>query len=230
LNIHGFTKTTLLDYPGIVASTVFTAGCSFRCPFCHNGDLVLNPDKYPHISEEEILAHLKKRRNICRGVCISGGEPTLSPDLSDFMIKIKELDILIKLDTNGYQPDVLEKVIKNKLVDYVAMDIKAGHDNYSKAAGIPVDIKKISKSIDILSSSFIEHEFRTTCVKGIHSSGDFEDIAGWLPNTSRYYLQNFRLCDTVIDKSLDAFDKSELLVFLDIVKGRIPGALLRGID
>ena len=129
MNIRGLQKTTLLDYPGHVASTIFTAGCNFRCPFCHNGELVLDPGSLEPISEEEVLAHLNKRRTVLDGVCISGGEPTLDPDLTSFLAKVRETGLSIKLDTNGYRPEILRKVIDEGLVDYVAMDIKAGRDN-----------------------------------------------------------------------------------------------------
>ena len=126
MNIRGLQKTTLLDYPGHVASTIFTAGCNFRCPFCHNGELVLDPGSLEPISEEEVLAHLNKRKTVLDGVCISGGEPTLDPDLISFLAKVRETGLSIKLDTNGYRPEILRKVIDEGLVDYVAMDIKAG--------------------------------------------------------------------------------------------------------
>ena len=155
MNIHGFTKTTLLDFPGFVAATIFTGSCNFRCPFCHNFELVLTPDVFPKEDENEILAFLKKRYGILKGVCISGGEPTLQPDLADFLEKIKEIGYLIKLDTNGYKPDVIEDLIKRKLIDYIAMDIKAGRENYSKATGVNIDIGRIQNSIDIISNSGI---------------------------------------------------------------------------
>lgn len=230
MDIHGLTKTTLLDYPGHVASTIFTAGCNFRCPFCHNGDLVLHPDIYPLISEEEIFEHLYKRRNIIHGVCITGGEPTLNKDLIPFLEKVRATNLLIKLDTNGYRPDVLNKAINDNLIDYVAMDIKAGRSNYSKACGIPVDITQIEESVSILASSGLDHEFRTTCVKGIHTASDFEDIASWLPSDSRYFLQSFKENEAVIDKTCTSFSKEELTAFLNITKENIPLTELRGVE
>jgi len=230
MDIHGLTKTTLLDYPGHVASTIFTAGCNFRCPFCHNGDLVLHPGIYPVISEEEVLSHLNKRRKVLGGVCITGGEPTLQPDLIPFLEKVKATGLLIKLDTNGYRPDVLKNVLYNGLVNYVAMDIKAGRDNYSKATGIPVDITQVSESVDLLAASGLDHEFRTTCVNGIHTAADFEDIANWLPADSKYFIQSFKAGEAVIDKSCSSFKKSELDAFLELVRSSIPLASLRGIE
>lgn len=230
MEIHGFTKTTLLDYPGRVACTVFTAGCNFRCPFCHNGDLVLHPDKYPAIAESEVFAHLEKRRGILSGVCISGGEPTLQSDILDFIKRIREYDMLIKLDTNGYRPEVLAEAINLGLVDYVAMDIKSSPSGYSLASGIPTDISKIEQSIDILKSSSVPYEFRTTCVKGIHKASDFEEIAAWLPSNSLYFLQSYKENESVPDKSCTSFSKKELEKFITILKEKIPLTSLRGID
>ncbi|MBQ0027818.1 MAG: anaerobic ribonucleoside-triphosphate reductase activating protein [Lachnospiraceae bacterium] len=230
MDIHGFTKTTLLDFPGHVACTVFTAGCNFRCPFCHNGNLVLHPDLYPTVDEAAIFNHISKRRNIITGLCISGGEPTLQPDLLDFMARVKRQNILIKLDTNGYRPDILKDVIQNGLADYIAMDIKAGRNNYSKASGIAIDISQIEMSVDILKSSGLPFEFRTTCVSGIHTNTDFEDIADWLPSDCLYFLQSYKENDAVPDKSCASFGSNELNEFLNILKPSIPNATLRGID
>ena len=181
MEIHGFNKTTLLDYPEHIAATVFTGGCNFRCPFCHNGELVLDPGCQPLIPEEEVLAYLKKRQGILQGVCVTGGEPTLQKDLKDFLRKIKELGYPIKLDTNGYMPGVLWDLMQEHLIDYVAMDIKASRDNYARAAGLPhMDISRIEESIGILKSSGIPYEFRTTVVRGIHTVVEFEKIGKWI--------------------------------------------------
>ena len=161
MQIHGFNKTTLLDYPEHIAATVFTGGCNFRCPFCHNGELVLDPGCQPLIPEEEVLSYLKKRQGILQGVCVTGGEPTLQRDLRAFLQKIKELEYPIKLDTNGYMPGVLWELLQEHLIDYVAMDIKASRDNYARAAGLPhIDISHIEESIGILKSSGIRSEER----------------------------------------------------------------------
>jgi len=153
---HGLSKTTLLDYPEHIAATVFTGGCNFRCPFCHNGELVLDPAGQPSVSEEEVLSYLKKRQGILQGVCVTGGEPTLQRDLRKFLQKIKELEYPIKLDTNGYMPGVLWELLQEHLIDYVAMDIKASRDNYARAAGLPhMDISRIEESIGILKSTGI---------------------------------------------------------------------------
>lgn len=230
MDIFGFTKTTLLDYPGHVACTIFTGGCNFRCPFCHNYDLVIHPDIYPKVEEADIFSHLEKRKNVLSGICISGGEPTLWPDILEFLAKLKATGKPVKLDTNGYRPDVLENAIKESLVDYVAMDIKAGRANYDKACGAHIDISKIEKSVEILTGSGIPYEFRTTCVKGIHTEEDFIDIARWLPSDAAYYLQSFKENDTVPDKSISSFSKEELTSFVNILIPSITNVTIRGVD
>ena len=174
MQIHGFNKTTLLDYPGLVAATIFTGACNFRCPYCHNAELVLNPSSQPIIPEEEILAHLKKRRGITQGVCITGGEPTLQKDLKDFIKKLKELELKVKLDSNGYKPEVLKDLVKEGLLDYVAMDVKAPLDEYDIIAGVKLDSSKLKESIDFLIEGHVPYEFRTTVVKDFHTRESFE--------------------------------------------------------
>ena len=199
MQIKGYNKTTLLDYPEHVAATVFVGGCNFRCPFCHNADLVLNPNMQADIGEEEVLAHLQKRKGILEGVCITGGEPTLQPDLPEFIKKIKGLGYPVKLDTNGYCPDVLEKLLEEGLLDYAAMDIKASKENYAMAAGLPqLDIGKIEESVKLLQNGSIPYEFRTTVVKGIHTIEEFEVIGQWLRGSRGYYLQAFRDSENVL--------------------------------
>ncbi len=231
MNIHGFTKTTLLDYPGFVAATIFTGGCNFRCPFCHNYDLVLNPDIFPKEDPDDILQFLNKRFGILKGVCISGGEPTLNSDLKDYIGQIKEIGYRVKLDTNGFKPDVLKELLDNNLLDYVAMDIKAGRDNYAIATGIDnIDISNIKKSVEILANSNIDYEFRTTVVRNIHTIADFEDIANWLPENCNYFIQSYKETKGIGINQCDCFDTFELNSFLNIVKEQIPNSSLRGID
>lgn len=231
MNIYGLNKTTLLDYPGRVASTVFTGRCNFLCPFCHNSDLVLHPDAFPLITEEEVFNHLTKRHNVLTGVCITGGEPTLQEDLIPFIRRIKEIGYAVKLDTNGYNPDILQTIVDEKIIDYIAMDIKAGFTHYAKATGVAnINLQLIKRSVDIMSTSGLEHEFRTTVVKGIHTESDFEEIATILPSDSNYYLQSFKYNDCITDKSLDSFSREELEHFADIVRTKIPNVSLRGVD
>lgn len=210
MEIHGFNKTTLLDYPEHIAATVFTGGCNFRCPFCHNGELVLDPGSQPSVPEEEVLSYLKKRRGILQGVCITGGEPTLQRDLKGFLKKIRELDYAIKLDTNGYMPAVLWNLLQDRLIDYVAMDIKASRENYARAAGLPnMDLSRIEESIGILKSSGIPYEFRTTVVKGVHTIEEFEEIGKWIEGCPAYYLQNYRRSENCLYRMIQTAEKSD---------------------
>lgn len=167
MRIHGFNKTTLLDYPRHLAATIFIGGCNMRCPFCHNSSLVLHPEDVPTISVEDVLSYLSKRKNILEGVCLTGGEPTLYEDeLIELIKSIKALELKVKLDTNGSNPALLKDLIKNRLIDYVAMDIKNSKENYSLSIGIKnYNTNKVNESVEYLLSSQIEYEFRTTIVK-----------------------------------------------------------------
>lgn len=231
MEIHGFNKTTLLDYPGHVAATVFTGGCNFRCPFCHNGDLVLNPESQPMVPEEEVLAHLKKRRGILEGVCITGGEPALQPDLPEFIGKIRELGCLVKLDTNGYRPQVLRQLLEEGMLDYVAMDIKASPDNYQKAAGCPgLDFSRIEESIALLKSCKIPYEFRTTVVQGLHTVQEFDAIGRLLEGSRTYYLQAFRESENVIQEGFRAFPEQIMEEIREKAGKYIDKVELRGVE
>lgn len=230
MKICGLQKTTLLDFPGHVAATVFTGGCNFRCPFCHNSDLLGN-DSPAAFSEEEVLAFLTKRHGILEGVAITGGEPTLQSDLREFVQKLKDMNYLVKLDTNGYRPEVLKKLCNDGLVDYVAMDIKTCKERYPDVAGIPsVNIEKIEESVDFLKMGTVPYEFRTTVVRELHDTGDFEKIALWLDGCSQYFLQNFVDSDQVLNPVYSSYGKEELLAFLEIIKPHVNHADLRGID
>lgn len=184
---------TLIDYPGRIATTVFTVGCSFRCPFCHNPELIRNSQlAVSSKMKKEFFDFLKKRKGKLEGVCITGGEPTIQPDLINFIKKIKKLGFLVKLDTNGTRPDVLRRVIVGHLVDFIAMDIKNQPKNYNKTTGIKGDIERIKLSVDLIKNSKIPYEFRTTVVPGLHSERDFDEIAKWLKGADSYYLQEYR--------------------------------------
>lgn len=231
MQIHGFNKTTLLDYPEHVAATLFTGGCNFRCPFCHNADLVLNPSTQSAVSTEEVLQFLKKRQGILEGVCITGGEPTLQKELEDFICRIKELGYLVKLDTNGYRPDVLWKLLQEGLLNYVAMDVKASKENYARAAGVlNMDLSRIEESVAILKSSKIPYEFRTTVVKGIHSIEEFESIGSWLAGSGACYLQQFRENENVIGRGFAAFSKEEMEIMANNARKYIDKVCLRGVE
>jgi pyruvate formate lyase activating enzyme len=231
VQIHGFNKTTLLDYPKHLACTIFLGNCNFRCPFCHNKGLVICPESQPTISETFVIDYLKKRRNIVEGVCITGGEPTLSPDLYDFILKIKELGYNVKLDTNGYRPDVLNRLLSQKMLDYVAMDIKASPENYPLLAGKgSLDINKIQESIDLIMSSGISYEFRTTLVKELHTQEDILSIGKWLKGCDSYYLQSYRDGEEVIQPGFTGFTKNELLDFQKTLQKYIRTVEIRGVD
>lgn len=231
MEIHGFNKTTLLDYPGHVAATVFTGGCNFRCPFCHNGDLVLNPESQPMVPEEEVLAHLKKRRGILEGVCITGGEPTLQPDLPEFIGKVRELGCLVKLDTNGYMPQVLRQLLEEGMLDYVAMDIKASPENYAKAAGCPgLDFSRIEESIALLKRCKIPYEFRTTVVQGLHTVQEFDAIGQLLEGSRAYYLQAFRESENVIQEGFRAFPAEVMEEIRERIGKYVDKVELRGVE
>ena len=184
--IKGLQKLTLLDYPGKTACTVFTGGCNFRCPFCHNASLVndLNSDE---ISESDFFELLNKKKNVLQGVCITGGEPTLMPDLSEFIAKIKKLGYLVKLDSNGYRPEVIKNLVHDNLIDYIAMDIKNSEEKYPLTTGIDnIDIAKIKESINFIMNCNIDYEFRTTVVKELHTSTDIEAIGLLIKDAKKY--------------------------------------------
>lgn len=231
MQIHGLNKTTLLDYPEHVAATIFCGSCNFRCPFCHNSELVLNPTFQPEMEEKEVLDYLKKRKGILTGVCITGGEPTLQKDLAEFIYKIKELGYLVKLDTNGYRPKEIERLFEGNLIDFVAMDIKSGVSGYAKAAGLAtIEIETIKESIASIMNSRVDYEFRTTVVKGIHTNKDFEEIGRLIEGSERYYLQNFKDSENVMVPGFKSFAKEELEGFVRIVSPYVKKVTLRGVD
>ena len=231
MRIAGLQKTTLLDFPGKVACTVFLAGCNFRCPFCQNGGLVEGLSDQIPVSEDEIFRVLKKRRGVLSGVCVTGGEPTLQPDLPVFLQKIKELGYLVKLDTNGYRPDVIATLHREGLLDYVAMDIKSGPEGYAAAAGLPgLDLDRIRESVSWLRGCGLPYEFRTTVVKELHTRDDILSIGHWLAGSRAYFLQSYRDSDAVLRPGYSACSRETLEEFLSLVKPFIPSAALRGVD
>ena len=231
MKICGLQKTTLLDFPGHVAATVFLGGCGLRCPFCHNSDLI-SMDTPALMEPEELLSFLKKRRSVLDGVCITGGEPTLFPeDLERLLDSIKSLGLLTQLDTNGFRPGVRRRLCAAGLIDYAAMDIKAGRSNYPSACGVPsLSIEPAEESVRLLMEGSVDYEFRTTAVKGIHSVSDFVDIRSWIGGCRRYFLQNFQDSGRVAQPGFQPFLPSELKTFLDVVRETIPQAQIRGTD
>ena len=226
--IHGLQKLTLVDYPGRMAAILFTGACNFRCPFCQNGSLVLNPKREPVISEEEIFEFLKKRQKMLDGVVVTGGEPTINKDLIPFLEKIKNLGYSIKLDTNGYRPEVLKEALDKGLVDYVAMDIKNSLDAYPKTAGLSFFTEEnIKKSVALLLEGKIDYEFRTTVVKEHHYRENFEKIGAWLKGARAYYLQSFVNSEDTIEKGLNPPTLEELKNYQDILKSYINNVQIR---
>lgn len=231
MQICGFQKTTLLDFPGHVACTVFTGGCNFRCPFCHNGKLVLTPQKEPHISEDVIFSHLEKRRGILDGVCITGGEPTLQHDLVDFIKKIRALGYAVKLDTNGYQSDTLKELVLSGLLDYVAMDIKHCPEKYNFICQVPdFDFARIQASVSFLMETRLPYEFRTTVVRELHLKEDFAAIGNWLYGASAYFLQQYQDSSQVIFSGFTSYSYSEMNDFAELLLPQIPNTAIRGIE
>ncbi|MCI8327874.1 MAG: anaerobic ribonucleoside-triphosphate reductase activating protein [Lachnospiraceae bacterium] len=231
MKIYGFQKTTLLDYPGHIASTIFFGGCNFRCPYCHNSDLIIPLNQLPCISEEEIFSHLKKRQQILDGVCITGGEPTLQTDLDFFLEKIKKLGYKIKLDTNGSHPEVLKSLCEKNLLDYVAMDIKHAPSRYDEICNTQnFSIEPIMESVSFLLKGTISYEFRTTVAKELHTKEDFEQIGRWIAGANTYYLQAYRESDQVLNPIFSSYTRRELEQICSLLKKYLTHVEIRGID
>ncbi|KKT17341.1 MAG: anaerobic ribonucleoside-triphosphate reductase activating protein [Candidatus Nealsonbacteria bacterium RIFCSPHIGHO2_01_FULL_43_31] len=196
--LGGLQKLTLIDFPGRLACTVFLSGCNFRCPWCYSKELVLpqNIEVQPKISEKQFFDFLETRQDLLSGVVVCGGEPTTQEDLPQFVEKIKKMNFLVKLDTNGSDPRALQELFKDRLLDYVAMDVKQ-FQKYNEATGVKTDLAKIKESVELIKNSGVDYEFRTTVVPTIHAKEDIIEIAKWLSPAKRYYLQNFRSEKTV---------------------------------
>lgn len=229
MNIKGLQKTTLLDFPEKLACTVFTGGCNFRCPFCHNASLVLNTDSVESISEEEFFKYISKRSGMLDGVCITGGEPMLCSDLEAFIKKIRSYGLLIKLDTNGSFPEKLNHLLDEGLIDYVAMDIKNSVSKYAMTAGVKEFPQNIEKSIDIIMQKAPDYEFRTTVVRELHSPQDIVEIAERIKGAKKYFLQSYVDSGDTIVSGFSAYSASEMLEILDIAKKILPSTVLRGV-
>lgn len=203
MRIGGLQRLTLIDYPGRVACTVFLFGCNFKCPWCYSPELVLPEEKKEDygISEEEFFSFLRKRKGKLEAVVVCGGEPTIYKELSSFIEKIKEEGFLVKVDTNGSNPKALKNLVKEDLVDYIAMDIKLPLSSYKEVAGEEFDENKIRESIEFLLQEKIDYEFRTTVVPGIHGKEEIKEIGKEIKGAKTYFLQNF-LPEKTIDKSL----------------------------
>lgn len=240
MNIQGLQKLTLLDYPEKVACTIFTGGCNFRCPFCHNASLVvgergnvipIEKQDYHGYTEEEVLAFLRKRRGVLDGVCITGGEPLVQRDIQDFIVKVRELGYLVKLDTNGSFPDKLKELAGRGLLDYVAMDIKNSKRRYGKTIGIgEYDTAPIEESVSFLMEGSVPYEFRTTVTREFHTEESMKEIGEWIEGAAQYYLQQFVDSGDLIQPGLHAVDEGVVREWVNVLKAKIPFTRLRGID
>ena len=211
MTIAGMQKLSLLDYPNKLSCIIFTHGCNFRCQFCQNSTLIDSNDIEDSISEEEVFEYLKKRKGVLEGVVISGGEPTMQKDIKKFIKKIKDMGFLVKLDTNGFNSKILKELIDKKLIDYVAMDIKNEICKYSVTCGLnQMKVDNILESINILENSKIDYEFRTTIMKEYHDIKSIESILKLIGNKPKYFLQNFRLSENVMNKNIHGFSIEEL--------------------
>ena len=229
MNIQGFQKLTMLDFPGKTACTVFTGGCNLRCPFCHNVALVLDPDG-AGIDEAEIFAYLDKRRGILDGVAVTGGEPLLQPDIASFLRRAKDMGFLTKLDTNGFFPEALERLLAAGLLDYVAMDVKNSPEKYALTCGLPrVDVAKPERSMALLRESGVDYELRTTVVGGFHTLDDIAAIGRWIEGAPRYYLQAFKDSGILKEGSSYALPEETILAMRDAARAFVPVCETRGI-
>ena len=230
MRIQGLQKLTLLDYPEKVACTVFTAGCNFRCPFCHNASLVTHIPAEAEMTEEKFFQFLKKRKGILDGVCVTGGEPLLQSDIEPFIRQIKELGYLVKLDTNGSFPEKLKALVEQGLVDYVAMDIKNSISGYGRTIGLDSRYdESVKESVAYLLEGNVEYEFRTTVTRNFHQEADFEEIGKWIGGAKRYFLQGFVDSGDLIEQNIEGVSKEEMEMFLRKVKPYVPSAKLRGV-
>lgn len=230
MNISGIQKLTLLDFPGKLACTVFTSGCNFRCPFCHNASLVL-PGMSEHIDESEVFSFLKKREGILEGVCITGGEPCLQSDLESFIEKVKALGFSVKLDTNGSFPEKLSALLEKGLLDYVAMDIKTSPERYAEVTGVTNKsfFENVKKSVELLKECGIPHEFRTTTAKELQKAEDFLKIGQWLRGEKRYFIQQYESSGELVGKEMTQYEKAELEEFKKLMENFVEDVEIRGI-
>ncbi|MBE5742607.1 MAG: anaerobic ribonucleoside-triphosphate reductase activating protein [Clostridiales bacterium] len=229
MKFYGFQKMTMLDFPGRVACIVFTGGCNFRCPFCHNSLLVTDIGNQTY-DEEEILEYLNKRKGILDGICVSGGEPLLQVGLDSFLEKVKNMGVSVKIDTNGSFPSRLKTLVLKGLVDYVAMDIKNSKEKYPITTDCKnLDISKIEESVDFLLSGAVDYEFRTTVVNEFHKPQDIVAIGKWIQGAKKYFLQNFVDSGNLIGDGLSAVSLDKLKEFAEIAKPYVEKIALRGV-
>ena len=231
MTIKGLQKTTLLDYPEKLACTIFTAGCNFRCPFCHNASLVLRAGEVEEIPEKDLLSYFEKRGGLLDGACITGGEPLLNPDIEDLIVKIRGYGLLVKLDTNGAFPDRLESLLDKGLIDYVAMDVKNSDGKYGETVGLgeSFDISSVNRSIDIIMKKAPDYEFRTTVVRELHDLEDLLSIARKLNGAKKYFLQKYVDSGDVLACGYSAYEDAEMIELYESVREILPVTILRGV-
>lgn len=230
MKFAGFQKLTLLDYPEKTACTAFTAGCNFRCPFCHNSEIAFSTSGIQNeFSAEEIIDYLVGRKGKIDGICITGGEPLLNGEIEEFADRVHKLGFSVKIDTNGSMYERLERMIKNGLCDYVAMDIKNIPEKYALSAGCMVDVENVKKSVEFLKQGLVDYEFRTTVVKELNAKEDFEKIGEWLKGGKKYFLQKFKDSDYVPVHDFSAYSDDEMREIASTVKG-VGYVGLRGTD
>ena len=231
MRICGLQKLSMVDFPGKLAATVFTGGCNLRCPFCHNALLVTHVDENPQLEVSQILAFLKTRKGLLDGVVLSGGEPLLQHGAAEFLAAVRELGFAVKLDTNGFFPDALGDILERGLVDYVAMDIKNSREKYALTCGLPqVDLGKVDASIDLLRQSGVDHEFRTTVVRELHTQNDMASIGAWIAGSQRYFLQKFVDSGNLIGSGFHCYEKVQMELLADTVRPFVPQVKLRGVE
>ncbi len=224
--IRAVQKFSAVDYPGLLCATVFTPGCNLRCPFCHNGSLVLGSE--PDVREEVVFDFLSTRKNKLDAVCLSGGEPLLQKGVEEFFERVKEMGFKTKLDTNGTKPIYLQKLLKSGLVDYVAMDIKNSPGRYAETVGVKAfNLSDIYKSIEVLKTSGVEYEFRTTVTKTFHDEKSLREAAGMIEGATVWYLQTFRESENLIDPTVEGYSEEEMKSLFENVREAAPFVKLR---
>ena len=230
MKLHGIQKMTLLDFPGVVSCTIFLGGCDFRCPFCHNFELI-DGTAQPIMDDSELLEFLKGRKALLDGVAITGGEPCLHKELPELIRKIRALGYKVKLDTNGYHPELLKEILDEGIVDYVAMDIKNSEEKYALTCGLDeVDMSKIKESISLLMNGDTEYEFRTTVVNELHEGSDFEKMGEMIKGAKRYFLQRFTDRDSVPYGNLSAPSFEDMHKYCEIARIFVTNTELRGVE
>lgn len=230
MTVAGLQKLTLLDFPGKTACTVFTPGCNFRCPFCHNARLVRQEERET-LDTEAVFSFLRKRQGVLDGVCITGGEPLLQPDLPAFIEQIRALGLKVKLDTNGMLTERLRELLEKNLLDYVAMDIKNSPEKYGETVGIPsLDLTPINGSVDLLMQGTVPFEFRTTVAHPFHTAADFDAVGRWIAGAPRYFLQGYVDSGDILGTDVTPCSKAEMEQCLAAVRPYVPAAQIRGVD